>query len=205
MLPRDMGLTGTIPPELSGLSASLMCLEFCPTGCPGIGSISGSPPAELTSLTALTRLDLDTNSISGSMGRLITVDIALPIAAWFARMSHCGAVFAMMMMFLAVGSASEHGNELAVATEVSHLLMNAPTPLTQSLTFTLTPLIQSYLRSVLTAPSRMAALSWTAMDIAVQATQRIIGAVSTVAGAPTKGWSRMLRVACAVLMLILLV
>ena len=124
MLPRDMGLTGTIPPELSGLSASLMCLEFCPTGSPGIGSISGSIPSELTSHTALAFLDLDTNQISGSMRRLI-IDAALPIAAWFARMSQRGAVFAMMMIFLAVGSASEHDNELAVATEVSHLLVNA--------------------------------------------------------------------------------
>ena len=40
--------------------------------------------------------------------------------AWFARMSHRGAVFAMLLLFLAVSSA--HGNELAVATEVSHLL-----------------------------------------------------------------------------------
>ena len=121
------------------------------------------------------------------MGRLITVDAALPIAAWFARMSQRGAVFAMMMIFLAVGSASEHGNELAVATEVSHLLMNAP-PLTQSLTFTLIPLIQSCVRSVLTAPSRMAAPLWTAADMAVQGTQIIInGAASTVADTPTKG------------------
>ena len=139
-----MGLTGTIPPELSGLSASLMCLEFCPTGCRGIGSISGSIPAELTSHTALTYLNLDTNSISGSMGRLITVDAALPIAAWFARMSQRGVVFAMMMLFLAVGSASEHGNEVALATEVSHLT-NAP-PLTPTLTFTLPPLIRSCVR-----------------------------------------------------------
>ena len=57
----------------------------------------------------------------------------------------------------------EHGNELAVATEVSHLLMNAP-PLTQSLTLTPTALTQSCVRSptvryVLTTPSLMAAPS----------------------------------------------
>lgn len=56
---------------------------------------------------------------------------------WFARMSHRGAVFVTLLFILAVGSASEHGDELAVATEVSHLT-NAP-PLTPTLTFYLTP------------------------------------------------------------------
>ena len=64
--------------------------------------------------------------------------------AWFARMSHRGAVVVTLLLILAVGSASEHGDELAVATEVSHLT-NAP-PLTPTLTFTVPPLIRSCVR-----------------------------------------------------------